>query len=116
LAGDGMITAIKVLRVMHDEGKPLHELAQGFSRYPQVLINVRVGEKTPFEDIPVVRQKAKGIENSLGERGRLLLRYSGTEPLARVMIEGENEQQVHSLAGELAEVIRNEIGATESSG
>jgi phosphoglucosamine mutase len=116
LAGDGMITAIKVLRVMHDEGKPLHELAQGFSRYPQVLINVRVREKTPFEDIPVVRQKSKDIENSLGERGRLLLRYSGTEPLARVMIEGENEQQVHSLAGELAEVIRNEIGATESSG
>lgn len=116
LAGDGMITAIKVLRVMHDEGKPLHELAQGFSRYPQVLINVRVREKTPFEDIPLVRQKAKGIENSLGDSGRLLLRYSGTEPLARVMIEGENELQVHSLADELAAVIQNEIGATESSG
>ncbi len=115
LAGDGMITAIKVLRVMREAVKPLHELAQGFSRYPQVLINVRVRQKTPFEDIPAVRQKAKDIDNSLGERGRLLLRYSGTEPLARVMIEGEDEQQVHSLAGELAEVIRSEIGATESS-
>ena len=115
LAGDGMITAIKVLRVMREDDKPLHELAQGFSRYPQVLINVRVREKTPFEDMPPVRRKAKEIENSLGDRGRLLLRYSGTEPLARVMIEGENEEQVHSLAGELAEVIRTEIGAAEAS-
>lgn len=116
LAGDGMITAIKILRVMREEGKPLHELAQGFSRYPQVLINVRVREKIPFEDIPVVRQKAKDVENFLGDSGRLLLRYSGTESLARVMIEGENEEEVNSLADELAAVIRNQIGTPDSTG
>jgi phosphoglucosamine mutase len=112
LAGDGMITAIKVLRVMREERKPLGELAEGFSRYPQLLVNVRVRERVPFETLPAVQQKAKEIEGALGDRGRLLLRYSGTEPLARVMVEGEDEGKVHSLADALAEVLRSEIGAT----
>jgi len=114
LAGDGIITAIKLLRVMHDEGKSLAALTEGFSRYPQTLVNIRVKHKVPFETIPAVNAKAEEIADILGDRGRLLLRYSGTEALARVMIEGENEQQVHALADELSSVIKNEIGVTNT--
>jgi phosphoglucosamine mutase len=114
LAGDGMITAIKVLSVMREEKKSLHQLAEGFSRYPQVLLNVRVREKLPFEDIPSVQAKVQEIEEALGHRGRLLLRYSGTEPLARVMIEGEDERKVASLATGLATIIRQVIGEKET--
>ena len=115
LAGDGMITALKLLRVMRDRGKPLSILAKGFNRYPQTLVNIRVREKPPFESIPSVQRKTQEIVEVLGDRGRLLLRYSGTEALARVMIEGEDEQQVHFLANELAEVIKNEIGANTAA-
>ena len=112
LAGDGMITAIKLLRVMQDQGQSLNSLTQGFSHYPQILVNIRVRERVPFESIPAVQRKSREIVDALNRRGRLLLRYSGTEALARVMIEGEDEQQVHALADELATVIRKEIGAT----
>lgn len=115
LAGDGMITALKLLRVMCDCGKSLSALTKGFSRYPQTLVNIRVREKIPFDSIPAVQRKSQEIANELGDRGRLLLRYSGTEALARVMIEGEDEQQVHFLADELATVIKNEIGANASA-
>jgi phosphoglucosamine mutase len=111
LAGDGMITAINLLRVMREEGKTLSELTKGLSRYPQILVNVRVREKIPFEELPSVQEKAHEVEASLGERGRLLLRYSGTEPLARVMIEGADEAEVKAQADALAGVIRAEIGA-----
>ena len=111
LAGDGLITAIKVLRAMEDEHVSLGELTKGFSRYPQVLLNVRVREKVPFENVVAVKQKAEEVEHLLGNRGRLLLRYSGTEPLARVMIEGVDQNEVEALAEELAAVIKNEMGS-----
>ena len=114
LAGDGLITAINLLHVMKAENKTLSELTMGFSRYPQILVNVRVREKTPFEQLPSAQEKAHEIEKSLGERGRLLLRYSGTENLARVMIEGENDEEVRRQAHALADVIRQEIGAASS--
>ena len=111
LAGDGMITTISLLRAMGDHSKTLGELASGFQRYPQVLVNVRVREKIPFADLPAVEQLAREVERTLGDRGRLLLRYSGTEPLARVMIEGEIESEVKAQANALAAVIRAELGA-----
>lgn len=111
LAGDGLITAISLLRAMSAHKKTLTELVTGFRRYPQVLVNVRVREKKPFEDIVSVRRLAEEIKHQLGSRGRLLLRYSGTESLARVMIEGESETDVVSKANALAEAIRAEIGA-----
>jgi len=110
LAGDGMITAINLVRVMTEKGDPLSRLVQGFSRFPQVLLNVQVREKIPFNELPTVQKEAHRIEAELGDRGRLLLRYSGTEPLARVMIEGEDEQQVRKSAEKLAMVIKAEIG------
>jgi phosphoglucosamine mutase len=114
LAGDGMITTISLLRAMRHHNKTLAELAGGFQRSPQVLVNIRVSEKRPFEELPAVQRLAREIEQQLGDRGRLLLRYSGTESLARVMIEGESESEVTSQANALAEAIRAEVGADQS--
>lgn len=114
LAGDGMITTISLLRAMLNHNKTLAELVGGFQRYPQVLVNIRVSEKRPFEELQAVQRLAHEIEQQLGDRGRLLLRYSGTESLARVMIEGESESEVTSQANALAEAIRAEVGADQS--
>jgi len=114
LAGDGMITTIILLRAMRHHNKTLEELVAGFQRYPQILVNVRVREKRPFKELPAVQSLAHEIEQQLGDRGRLLLRYSGTESLARVMIEGESETEIKSQASALAEVIRSELGSDQS--
>lgn len=110
LAGDGMITALYILRAMRESGKSLSELTAGFKRYPQTLVNVHVREKRPFDEVPEVARAAREIEEQLGERGRLLLRYSGTEPLARVMLEGEHQDVIERYANNLASVIRESIG------
>ena len=115
LAGDGMITAINVVRVIRNEEKSLGRLTEGFARFPQILLNVRVREKIPFEALPRVQEEAREIQRSMGDRGRLLLRYSGTEPLARVMIEGEDEAKVQAEASSLAALIKAEIGASEGT-
>ena len=111
LAGDGMITTLCLLRAIKDQERSLTELTRDFQRYPQVLINVRVSERRPFADVPAIQNLADEIQRNLGERGRLLLRYSGTEPLARVMIEGKDERDVKAKANALAEAIRAELGA-----
>ena len=111
IAGDGLITTILLLRVMRDENKTLNKLTEGFQRYPQVLINEPVREKKPFEKILAVQELARRVEHQLGDRGRLLLRYSGTEPLARIMIEGETESEINGYARQLAEAIRAELGS-----
>ncbi|MGH9969310.1 MAG: phosphoglucosamine mutase [Pyrinomonadaceae bacterium] len=111
LAGDGMITTICLLRAMSDEGKPLHALTEGFRRYPQVLVNVQVREKRPFEEVEQIHSLVRETESKLGAGGRLLLRYSGTEPLARVMIEGDDQNTIEGYAKDLASVIRQTLGA-----
>jgi phosphoglucosamine mutase len=110
LAGDGMMTALGVLRAMRENGARLDELVEGFKRYPQVLVNVRVREKRPFEEVPEIARAVRETEAQLGETGRLLLRYSGTEPLARVMIEGEDQDLVERYANDLASVIKTALG------
>lgn len=110
LAGDGMITGIEVLRAVRSAGVALGRLAAQMTRYPQVLLNVRVARKPPFEDLPVVKAEIERLEGELRDRGRLLVRYSGTENLARVMIEGEDEREINQQASRLAEMIRTEIG------
>ena len=111
LAGDGMITTLCLLRAIKDQERSLTELTRDFQRYPQVLINVRVSERRPFAEVPAIQNLADEIQRNLGQRGRLLLRYSGTEPLARVMIEGKDERDVKAKANALAEAIRAELGA-----
>ncbi|MEO7970200.1 MAG: phosphoglucosamine mutase [bacterium] len=110
LAGDGMITTISLLRVVVDEMKSLHQLTEGFEVFPQVLVNVKVTEKRPFAQFDSINRVAGEIENELGGRGRLLLRYSGTESLARVMIEGESQSQIEVFAGRLTAVIKETLG------
>jgi phosphoglucosamine mutase len=114
LAGDGMITALCLLRAMSEAQKSLSELTTGFRRYPQILLNVRVKEKVPFDDLPGLKEVVRDVQQQLSNRGRLLLRYSGTEPLARVMIEGEEQTAIENYASQIAERIRETIGAEMS--
>ncbi|HKZ79460.1 MAG TPA: phosphoglucosamine mutase [Pyrinomonadaceae bacterium] len=111
LAGDGLITTLFLLRAMTEAGTTLQKLSEGFTRYPQVLVNVRVKEKRPFSDIEAIQKLADETESKLSGQGRLLLRYSGTEPLARVMIEGPNQTEIEQYANDLAHVIRDTLGA-----
>ena len=110
LAGDGMITAIELLRALRDSGLALEQLAAQMTRYPQLLVNIRVRSKAPFDTLPEVKAESQRVEHELHGRGRLLIRYSGTENLARVMIEGEDEIKVKEQANRLADAIRKAIG------
>lgn len=113
LAGDGLITTLCLLRALCDERKPLHDLTEGFQRYPQVLVNVPVGVKRPFVEVEQIQKLVQETESQLGKGGRLLLRYSGTEPLARVMIEGHNQAMIEACARNLATVIRQTLGPSK---
>lgn len=109
LVGDGMLTTLALLEAMQEKRAALSELTSGFVRYPQILVNVRVRERVAFETVPEICAAAEEIENALGKRGRLLLRYSGTEPLARVMIEGEKQDEINRQANDLANIIREKL-------
>lgn len=110
LAGDGMLTTLCLLEAMQEKNAMLEDLTKGFTRYPQILVNVRVKEKVPFNDVTQIAKAAKEVETQLGENGRLLLRYSGTEALARVMIEGESQNEIERLANNLAATIKEALG------
>jgi phosphoglucosamine mutase len=110
LAGDGMITALELLRAVKYSGSSLDRLASQMTRYPQLLVNVRVRSKPLLETLPQVQAEIQRLEKDLAGRGRLLVRYSGTENLARVMIEGEDEGVIRGQANRLAQVISEAIG------
>jgi phosphoglucosamine mutase len=110
LVGDGMMTTLFLLESLYEKGKSLSEMTKGFTRYPQILVNVKVKEKRPFEEVFEIVEASKLLETELDGKGRLLLRYSGTENLARVMIEGENQTQIESQAHRLADVIKTSLG------
>ena len=110
LVGDGMMTTLYLLEALRDTNKSLSEATKGFTRYPQILVNIKVKEKHPFEDVAEINKTATEIKNELDGKGRLLLRYSGTENLARVMIEGENQAEIENQANQLAEIIRKTLG------
>lgn len=109
LVGDGMMTTLFLLEALFETRKSLSELTAGFQRFPQTLVNVKVKEKRPFEEVKEIVEASNKVEAELGSKGRLLLRYSGTENLARVMIEGENQAEIESQANRLAEVIKNAL-------
>jgi phosphoglucosamine mutase len=100
--GDGIVSALQVLTVMVQGGKSLNELKHGMSKYPQHMINVPVANGVDLDAAPAVQEAVKSVEKRLAGKGRVLLRASGTEPVVRVMVEGEDEQQVIAAAGELA--------------
>lgn len=108
--GDGLVTALQVLAIMRQTGKPLSELASCMKTYPQTLVNVKVKTRRDLAEIPEVAKRIKDIEKTLNGRGRLLVRYSGTEPKVRVMIEGEDEAAIRRQAEDLAGLIREKLG------
>jgi phosphoglucosamine mutase len=109
--GDGLLTAVQMAALRQQAGRSLSALLAPFRRYPQVLLNVEVARKADFATLPAVAAAARSVEERLGEDGRLVLRYSGTEPLARIMIEGPEQGMIDALAAELAAAIRGELGA-----
>ena len=109
--GDGLLTALQIAALVHESGRPLSEMLSGFRRYPQVLKNIRVARKPDLATIPSVAAAARSVEDRLGADGRLVLRYSGTEPLARVMIEGPDQPTIEAMAAELIGVIQGELGS-----
>jgi phosphoglucosamine mutase len=108
--GDGLLTALVLLDLLARSGKPLHELLSDLRVFPQVIVNVKVREKRPLEQIPGVVESIHQAETDLHGNGRVVVRYSGTEALARVMIEAESEQQMRVHADRIAQAIRVEIG------
>ncbi|MBI1921060.1 MAG: phosphoglucosamine mutase [Geobacter sp.] len=108
--GDGMLSALQVLAIMQRQKKSLAELAEVMIPLPQVLVNVRVKEKQDIMTIPEVSKLINGIEGKLKDEGRILIRYSGTEPLLRIMLEGQDKYQITSWAKEIAEAVENRIG------
>ncbi|HXJ34220.1 MAG TPA: phosphoglucosamine mutase [Candidatus Eisenbacteria bacterium] len=108
--GDGLITALAVLALLVEKGQPLSQLRKVMTRFPQVLVNLRVASKPDVTSLPKVAQCVAEAERTLGERGRVLVRYSGTEPLLRVMIEGEREPQIRTLADRIVDAARDAIG------
>jgi phosphoglucosamine mutase len=115
--GDGLLTALRVLEIMVptsglSTAKPLAELVGDLKVFPQTIRNVRVRQKTPFQEIPAVQAAIAAAERELNGNGRVVVRYSGTEALARVMIEAESKEQMDRLAGAIVESIRSELGTT----
>lgn len=108
--GDGLITALSVLRTMASSGRELADLASDLTTYPQVLLNVRVREKVNLESIPEVAAVIADVEQRLGGDGRLLVRYSGTEPLLRVMLEGQDLQQIDRWGRQIVDAVNKAIG------
>ena len=107
--GDGLATALNVLRIVADTGKELSELAGQLVTYPQVLVNVRVKQKTDLSTVPAIASTMKKVEQGLAGNGRLLVRYSGTEPLLRIMLEGQDDQVIRGWADEIAGVVREHL-------
>ena len=108
--GDGTLTALQVLAIMRRHNKSLSELARVMTPLPQVLVNVRVAEKRDIMTIPEIDRLIRGIEEKIKDEGRILIRYSGTEPLLRIMIEGRDKDQISGWAKEIADKVGKNIG------
>jgi phosphoglucosamine mutase len=109
--GDGILTALRVLEILRDSGKSLDDLAAAVKTLPQKLVNIRVKQKRPLADLDTVQAEIRAAESEFAGTGRVVVRFSGTEPLARVMIEAETEEQVEKWTGRIADAIRAELGS-----
>jgi phosphoglucosamine mutase len=110
--GDGLVTALQVLRIMKTAEKPLSELAKCWTRFPQIVTNVKVRDKRPFEELNGVMDLVKQAESEVGQAGgRVLLRYSGTEPKARLLLEGRDAHTLETWSRKISDCIRSQVGA-----
>ena len=108
--GDGLLTALRVMEIMARTGKPLADLIADLKVFPQIIQNIRVREKIPFAQVPEIQRTIDAAERELNGNGRVVVRYSGTEALARVMVEAESEEKMRALAGNIAGAIKNALG------
>jgi phosphoglucosamine mutase len=108
--GDGIGTALQVLRIMEVTGRELADLAGELVTYPQVLVNVRVRERVDYMQVPAIAESVRRLQDRVDGQGRLLIRYSGTEPLLRIMIEGKDDAEIRAWADEIAEIVRQNLG------
>jgi len=109
--GDGLLTALRVLEIVRNSGRSLDELSDDIKKFPQKLVNVRVKHKRPLNELETVQAEIRAAESAFDGSGRVVVRFSGTEPLARVMIEAESDEQVEHWTGRIADAIRAELGA-----
>lgn len=109
--GDGIIAALQIMAEMQDSGKSLHELKSAMQKYPQVLVNVKTSKKINPDEDEGIQKTVKVVEKKLGGNGRVLLRASGTEPLIRVMVEGQQEDLVRNYAHQIADDVKKAMGA-----
>jgi len=109
--GDGLLTALRVIEILARAGKPLAELLRDLKVFPQMIQNVRVREKVPFSQVPSIHQAIEAAERALDGNGRVVVRYSGTEALARVMVEAESADTMQALAQNIAGAIKQELGS-----
>jgi phosphoglucosamine mutase len=107
--GDGLATALNVLRTMSASRRPLRELADQLTTYPQVLMNLRVREKVDLKTVPAIAAVMTSVEERLAGNGRLLVRYSGTEPLLRVMLEGQDSGEIRQWGQEIIDVVKQHL-------
>lgn len=107
--GDGLVTALELLRIMKTSGQPLSQLRLGLRKYPQLLVNLKVREKIPLEQLPEITNVVKAVEKELGAKGRILLRYSGTEPKIRLLVETREESLLQPTVDRLLEPIRKRL-------
>jgi phosphoglucosamine mutase len=107
--GDGLATSLNVLRTIAAAGRPLSDLASELTTYPQVLVNVRVERKADLKSIPEIADVMDAVESRLAGNGRLLIRYSGTEPLLRIMIEGQDQREISAWANEIADAAKKHL-------
>jgi phosphoglucosamine mutase len=112
---DGILTALQVLAIMKRKEKTIDEMAKVMEPFPQVLYNIEVREKRNLSDFPEIKKRIREIEQTLAQAGRLLIRYSGTEPLLRIMVEGENEPQLHQFAQDLVGLVKKHLGKEETN-
>jgi len=108
--GDGLLTAVRIASIARAAGEPLDQLTRGFTVYPQRLVNVRFREKKPLEQLAAVQAEIREAEREFGSAGRVFVRFSGTEPLARVMVEGPEAERVEFRARRIAAAIEAELG------
>jgi phosphoglucosamine mutase len=109
--GDGIMSALQVLALMARSGKKLSDLNEGFERFPQVTVSIGVSARRPLDELPTFQDAVGEVEEELGDAGRVLIRYSGTELKARVMVEGRDETRVHAMANQLAEKLKQSLAS-----